>query len=77
MLDLVLEQGNRLTVTVVAAFRQPWSNVTCVTDNSYFSDGSIFAHCATARLTLNRNVPPDELAEIVLHYGERSAASVR
>lgn len=77
VLDLVLEQGNGLTVADVAAFRQPWANVLCVTDSSFFSDGSIFNHCATARLTLNRDVPPEELADIASHYGEQSAASVR
>jgi CheY-like chemotaxis protein len=77
VLDLVLERGNGLTVADVAAFRQPWANVPCVTDSSFFSDGSIFNHCATARLTLNRDVPPDELADIASHYGEQSAAAVR
>jgi CheY-like chemotaxis protein len=77
VLDLVLERGNGLTVADVAAFRQPWANVLCVTDSSFFSDGSIFNHCATARLTLNRDVPPDELADIASHYGERSAAAMR
>ena len=74
VLDLMLDQGNGLTVADVAAFRQPEASVICVTDSTFFSDGSIFRHCATARLTLNRMTPPDELATIVAHYGERSAA---
>lgn len=77
VLDLVLEEGNGLTVADIAAFRQPDASVICVTDSGFFSDGSIFNHCATARLTLNRKTPPDELAAIVTHYGERSAASAR
>ena len=77
VLDLVLEDGNGLTVADIAAFRQPDANVICVTDSSFFSDGSIFAHCATARLTLNRTTPPDELTAIVAHYGQRSAALSR
>ena len=77
VLDLVLEDGNGLTVADIAAFRQPRASVICVTDSSFFSDGSIFAHSATARLTLNRTTPPDELTAIVAHYGERSAASAR
>jgi DNA-binding response OmpR family regulator len=77
VLDLLLDQGNGLTVADIAAFRQPQASVICVTDSGFFSDGSIFNHCATARLTLNRTTPPDELAAIVTHYGERSAASLR
>lgn len=77
VLDLVLDEGNGLTVADIAAFRQPQASVICVTDSSFFSDGSIFNHCATARLTLNRMMPADELAAIVAHYGERSAALVR
>ena len=77
VLDLMLEDGNGLTVADIAAFRQPEASVICVTDNSFFSDGSIFSHSATARLTLNRATPPDELTAIVAHYGERSAASAR
>ncbi|MFZ3580593.1 response regulator [Loktanella sp. DJP18] len=74
VLDLVLEEGNGLTVADMAAFRHPQASVICVTDASFFSDGSIFNHCATAGLTLNRTTPPDELTAIVAHYGERSAA---
>ena len=77
VLDLVLEDGNGLTVADIAAFRQPEASVICVTDSSFFSDGSIFAHSATARLTLNRTTPPDELSAIVAYYAERSAASAR
>ena len=75
VLDLMLEDGNGLTVADIAAFRQPQASVICVTDSSFFSDGSIFAHSATARLTLGRTTPPEELTAIVTHYGERSVAS--
>ena len=74
VLDLVLKDGFGLTVADIAAFRQPQASVICVTDRSFFSDGSIFRHCATARLTLNRTLPPEELAAIVTHYGARPAA---
>lgn len=77
MLDLVLNRGNALTVADMASFRQPNANVICVTDTSFFSDGSIFSHSANARLMLRRETPPEELAAIVSHYGERSVASVR
>ncbi|MCF7697734.1 hypothetical protein [Loktanella sp. M215] len=77
ILDMVLSDGNALIVADIAAFRQPEANVICVTDSTFFSDGSIFAHSATARLMLRRETPPEELAAIVSHYGAQSAATVR
>ena len=77
ILDMVLSDGNALIVADIAAFRQPGASVICVTDDSFFSDGSIFNHCATARLMLERGTPPEELAAIVSHYGARSTTPVR
>ena len=77
ILDMILSGGNALIVSDIAAFRQPGANVICVTDNTFFSDGSIFAHSATARLILRRETPPEELAAIVSYYGAQSAATVR
>lgn len=71
VLDLVLEHGNALTVADIASFRQPQANVIFVTDTSFFSDGSIFNHSANARMMLRKETPPDELAAVVAHYGQR------
>lgn len=69
VLDLVLSKGSALTVADLAAFSQPNANVIFVTDTTFFSDGSIFAHCANARAFVETATPPDDLAAIVHHYG--------
>ncbi len=69
VLDLVLVDGNALSVANCANFNQPNANVVFVTDTTFFSDGSIFAHCANARAFVETATPPDDLAAIVHHYG--------
>lgn len=72
VLDLVLRNGSALTVADVAQFRQPQANVVFVTDTTFFSDGSIFAHSANARAFIQSATPPGDLAAIVHHYGQSS-----
>lgn len=69
VLDLVLTEGNALTVADLAEFRQPQANIVFVTDTTFFSDGSIFNHSANARALIETATPPDDLAAIVHHYG--------
>lgn len=69
VLDLVLQDGSALTVADFANFSMPRANVVFVTDTTFFSDGSIFAHSANARAFLKTCTPPADLAEIVRHYG--------
>ena len=69
MLDPVLTEDSALTVADFANFNQPRANVVFVTDTTFFSDGSIFAHCANARAFMETATPPDDLAAIVHHYG--------
>ena len=69
VLDLVLGEGSALTVADVAEFRQPGANVVFITDTTFFSDGSIFAHAANARAFVESSTPPQDLAAIVQHYG--------
>jgi len=70
VLDLVLDEGSALTVADCAQFNQPDANVVFVTDTTFFSDGSIFSHCANARAFVETATPPDDLAAIVHHYGQ-------
>ena len=75
ILDMVLSDGNALIVADIAAFRQPEANVICVTDSTFFSDGSIFRHCANACAYLQSQTEPADLAAMVEHYaGQRVAA---
>ena len=69
VLDLVLKEGSALTVADLANYRQPNANVVFVTDTTFFSDGSIFAHSANARAYVEKGTPPQDLAAIVEHYG--------
>ncbi len=69
ILDLVLDEGSALAVSDYANYRQPDARVIFVTDTSFFSDGSIFAHCANARAFVPSGTPPDDLAAMVEHYG--------
>ncbi|MEY1554084.1 response regulator [Yoonia sp. R2331] len=73
VLDLVLREGSALTVADVANFRQPDANVVFVTDTTFFSDGSIFAHSANARAFVEKATPPADLAAIVEHYGHSAS----
>jgi DNA-binding NtrC family response regulator len=69
VLDLVLAQGSALSIADVAHYRQPDSNVIFVTDTTFFSDGSIFALSGNARAFIQSETPPQDIAEIVFHYG--------
>ena len=69
VLDLVLSQGSALSIADVAFYKQPNSNVIYVTDTTFFSDGSIFALSGNARAFIQSETPPQDIAEIVYHYG--------
>lgn len=69
ILDLVIEEGSALAISDYANYRQPEARVIFVTNTSFFSDGSIFAHSANARAFLQSNTPPEDLAAMVAHYG--------
>lgn len=72
VLDLVLPDGSALAVADFAQFRQPDANVVFVTDTTFFSDGSIFRHSANARAFIQSTTAPDDLAQIVHHFGDVS-----
>ncbi|MFC6688769.1 response regulator transcription factor [Jhaorihella thermophila] len=68
VLDLVLEQGSALAVADFASYRRPEARVIFVTNTSFFSDGSIFAHSANACAYVPSGTPPEDLAAMVEHY---------
>lgn len=68
VLDLVLEQGSALAVADFASYRRPDTRVIFVTNTSFFSDGSIFAHSANACAYVQSATPPEDLAALVEHY---------
>ena len=72
VLDLVLRHGSALAVADFASYRRPGAQVIFVTNTSFFSDGSIFAHSPNACAFVQSGTPPEDLAAMVEHYaGER------
>ena len=69
VLDLVLEEGSALAVADFASYRQPDARVIFVTNTTFFSDGSIFAHSHNACAYVQSDAPPEDLVAIVDHYG--------
>lgn len=70
ILDLFIKEGAALAVADYANYRQPEARIIFVTNTSFFSDGSIFAHCANARAFLPSGTPPEDLAALIEHCGE-------
>ncbi len=68
VLDLVLAQGSALAVADFASYRRPDARVLFVTNTSFFSDGSIFAHSPNACAFVQSATPPEDLAAMVEHY---------
>ncbi len=68
VLDLVLETGSALAVADFASYRRPDARVIFVTNTTFFSDGSIFAHSANACAYVQSSTPPEDLAAMVEHY---------
>lgn len=68
VLDLVLDQGSALAVADFASYRRPDARVIFVTNTSFFSDGSIFAHSSNACAFVQSATPPEDLAAMVEHY---------
>lgn len=73
--DLMIEDGSALAVADYANYRQPSTRVIFVTNTTFFSDGSIFAHSANARAFVQSNTPPEDLAAMVAHYGAETLVS--
>ena len=69
ILDLVLAEGSALAVSDFASYRRPDARVIFVTDTTFFSDGSIFAHSSNAQAFLPSSTSPEDLAAMVEHYG--------
>ncbi len=73
VLDLVLEDGAALAVADYANYRVPEARVVFVTNTTFFSDGSIFAHSANARAFLPSDTSPEDLAAMIEHYAAEAS----
>ncbi len=76
ILDLVLANGSALAVSDFASYRSPDTQVIFVTDTSFFSDGSIFAHAQNACAFVQSETPPDDLAAMIEYYAARPPARI-
>ncbi|APE42247.1 hypothetical protein BOO69_01570 [Sulfitobacter alexandrii] len=72
ILNLVLEEGSALAVADYASYRLPDARVICVTNTSFFSDGSIFAHIGNASTLVPMGTPPEDIAAMVEYYGTQT-----
>ena len=61
-----------LAVADYASYRLPDARVICVTNTSFFSDGSIFAHIGNASTLVPIGTPPEDIAAMVEYYGTRT-----
>ncbi len=72
ILDLVLEGSSALAVSDFANYRWPNARVIFVTNTTFFSDGSIFAHASNACAFVQAATPPEDLVAMVEHYAAAS-----
>ena len=72
VLNLVLGQGSAFAIADYANYRHPNARVMFVTNTSFFSDGSIFQLVSNTCAFLPTNVPPEDLAAMVEHYGSHT-----
>ena len=75
--SFVLDHGSALAVADFASYRRPDCRVIFVTNTSFFSDGSIFRHCANACAYLQSQTEPADLAASERAGGILSLLSVR
>jgi DNA-binding response OmpR family regulator len=69
VLNLFLDEGSAIAVADFASYRHPAAKVVFVTRSSFFSDGSIFNLVPNACGFFPERTPPEDLAEIVAHFG--------
>lgn len=72
ILDLFLPDGTALAVADYAQYRHPNAKIIFVTNTTFFSDGSIFAHCANASAFMPTAMPPEDLAALVEHCATKA-----
>lgn len=72
ILDLVLADGQALSIADYASYRRPDARIIFVTNTSFFSDGSIFQLSSNACAFVQSATPPEDLAAMVQHYATAS-----
>lgn len=67
ILELTLSEGSALAVSDFASYRQPGAKVIFVNSSHFFTDGSIFRHCANASAQVPQATRPEDLAALAEH----------
>lgn len=69
VLDLMLRNGSAIAIADFASYRRPNARIVFVTNNTFFSDGSLFTHIPNTAAILQEQTPPTDLAAIVAYHG--------
>jgi len=72
VINIAMKSCAILAISDLASYRNPNIAIVTVTAGSFFSDGSIFKLMPNACGCLGDDVQPQDLADIVSHYGDRS-----
>jgi len=72
---IVLDVGEdgAISVSDYCSYRWPNSRVIFVTSATFFSDGSIFSHCANACAFIPKTTQPSDIAEMITYYAGDTA----
>jgi len=72
VINIAMRNSAVLAISDLASYRNPDIAIVTVTAGSFFSDGSIFKLMPNACGCLGDDVKPQDLANIVSHYANRS-----
>ena len=71
VINIAMSNSAILAVSDLAGYKYPDIAIITVTSGSFFSDGSIFKMIPNACGCVGGDIPPQDLAEIVDHYGNK------
>lgn len=77
LLNLGLECGQALSVSVFAGYRCPDAQIVAVSEDALFTDGSIFELMGNVCAYVNAEADPHDIAVLVDHHGQRQLAQSR
>jgi DNA-binding response OmpR family regulator len=70
VINLLLPDGGALGLADYARVAHPLTNVVFVTNDTFFSDGSLFAMAPNLRMMIRVETPPEDVAAIVSHCAQ-------
>jgi len=73
IMELELSDGASLAISDFASYKQPDAKVIFVNNGQFFSDGSIFHHCANAAAMVPAATSANDMAVLAAHHGARIA----